>query len=135
MNVIYQHQQQQIILQLIEDCNNEQNLHKRIEILYRINSLLPIQHQLKIPSLITNAYINTALYRIEQTSVNYEWTTRTKRTKRKTTAILKNYRKSLLFFSKIWVTVSYWIYALTAQYWNKSNKSITIIISTVFNVC
>ena len=51
------------ILQLINDCNNEYNLHKRIEILYRINSLLPKEDQLKIPSLITNAYINAAVNR------------------------------------------------------------------------
>jgi hypothetical protein len=31
-----------------------------------MNSLLLKQYQLKIPSLITNAYINTALYRIEE---------------------------------------------------------------------
>jgi predicted DNA-binding protein (UPF0278 family) len=66
MQAAYQ-RQQQIILQLIKDCNNEHNLHKRIEILYNINSILPTEHQLKIPSLITNAYINTALYRIEET--------------------------------------------------------------------
>jgi hypothetical protein len=66
MKAIYQ-QQQHIIQQLIEDCNNEHNLDKRIEILYSINSILLKQHQLKIPSLITNAYINTALYRIEET--------------------------------------------------------------------
>ncbi len=73
MKAVYQQQyQQQIILQLINDCNNEYNLHKRIEILYRINSLLPKERQLKIPSLITNAYINAALYRIEEKiSVNY----------------------------------------------------------------
>jgi hypothetical protein len=58
--------QQHIISQLIEDCNNEPNLDKRIEILYHMNSLLLKQYQLKIPSLITNAYINTALYRIEE---------------------------------------------------------------------
>ena len=71
MKAAYQ-QHQQIILQLIDDCNNEHNLHKRIEILYYINSILPIEHQLKIPSLITNTYINTALYRIEETFVNYK---------------------------------------------------------------
>ena len=58
--------QQHIISQLIEACNNEHNLDKRIEMLYHINSILLKQHQLKIPSLITNAYINTALYRIEE---------------------------------------------------------------------
>jgi hypothetical protein len=58
--------QQHIISQLIEACNNEHNLDKRIEMLYHINSILLKRHQLKIPSLITNAYINTALYRIEE---------------------------------------------------------------------
>ena len=69
MKATYQQQQQQhhIISQLIEDCNNEYNLERRIEMLYHINSILAKQHQLKIPSLITNAYINTALYRIEET--------------------------------------------------------------------
>ena len=63
-----QQQQQHIITQLIEDCNNEYNLDRRIEMLYHINSILAKQHQqIKIPSLITNAYINTALYRIEET--------------------------------------------------------------------
>jgi predicted DNA-binding protein (UPF0278 family) len=65
MRAIYQ--QEHIISQLIEECNNEHNIDKRIEILYRINSIIPKEHQLKIPSLITNAYINTALYRIEET--------------------------------------------------------------------
>jgi hypothetical protein len=63
----HHHQQQHIIPQLIEDCNNEHNIDKRIEMLYHINSTLAKRHQLKIPSLITNAYINTALYRIEET--------------------------------------------------------------------
>jgi hypothetical protein len=67
MKATYGQHQQHIITQLIEDCNNEHNVDKRIEILYRINSILAKQNQLKIPSLITNAYINTELYRIEGT--------------------------------------------------------------------
>ena len=59
---------QDIIQQLIEACNNEHNIDKRVEILYHINSILMKEHQqIKIPSLITNAYINTALYKIEET--------------------------------------------------------------------
>ena len=64
MKAVYD--QQLIISQLIETCNNEHDIDKRIEMLYHINSILLKQHQLKIPSLITNAYINTALYRIEE---------------------------------------------------------------------
>ncbi len=63
----HQDQHQHIIPQLIEECNDEHDLDRRIEMLYHINSMLAKQHQLKIPSLITNAYINTALYRIEET--------------------------------------------------------------------
>ncbi|HEY7081551.1 MAG TPA: hypothetical protein VH500_17800 [Nitrososphaeraceae archaeon] len=65
MKATYQHQN--IITQLIENCSEEHNIDKRIEILYHINSILAKQHQLKIPSLVTNAYIDTALYRIEET--------------------------------------------------------------------
>jgi len=50
-------QRQNIIAQLTEECNEEYNIDKRMEILYHINSILAKQHQLKIPSLVTNAYI------------------------------------------------------------------------------
>ena len=60
-------QRQNIIAQLTEECNEEYNIDKRMQILYHINSILAKQHQLKIPSLVTNAYIDTALYRIEET--------------------------------------------------------------------
>jgi len=57
------YQGQNIITQLIKNCNEEYNIDKRMEILYHINSILAKQHQLKIPSLVTNAYIDTALFR------------------------------------------------------------------------
>jgi len=60
-------QRQNIIAQLTEECNEEYNIDKRMEILYHINSILAKQHQLKIPSLVTNAYIDTALFRIGET--------------------------------------------------------------------
>ena len=44
-----------LIAKLIEDCYEEQDIDKKVQILYKINSLLPETHQLKIPSLITNA--------------------------------------------------------------------------------
>ena len=52
------------ISKLTEQCNNEPNINKKIELLYRINSILPKPYQLKIPSLLTDDYINTAMYRI-----------------------------------------------------------------------
>jgi hypothetical protein len=51
---------------LVEDCYEEQDTDKKIQILYKINSLLPESCRINIPSLITNDYINIALYRIEE---------------------------------------------------------------------
>jgi hypothetical protein len=56
------------VLQLIEDCKNEPNMNKKIQMLYHINSILlkPDQLQiLTISSLLTNYYINTVLHKIE----------------------------------------------------------------------
>ena len=53
------------IAKLIEDCYDEVDIDKKIQILYKINSLLPKTCCIKIPSLITDDYIDTALYRIE----------------------------------------------------------------------
>ena len=54
------------ISKLTEKCNDEPNINKKIELLYRINSVLPKPYQLNIPSLVTDDYIDTALYRIYQ---------------------------------------------------------------------
>jgi hypothetical protein len=57
-----------IVLQLIEDCKNEPNMDKKIQMLYHINSILlkPDQLQiLPISSLLTNYYVNTVLHKIE----------------------------------------------------------------------
>jgi hypothetical protein len=55
-----------IVSMLIKKCNEEFDLDKRIQILQQINSVLPQTLQLKIPSLITDDYIDIALYRIEE---------------------------------------------------------------------
>ena len=55
-----------IISKLIEECNNEPDIDKKIQLFYKINSLLPKSYQVSIPSLITDDYIDTALYRIQQ---------------------------------------------------------------------
>ena len=55
------------ISKLTEECNNEPDVNKKIELLYRINCILPKSYQLNIPSLLTDDYINTALSRIDQT--------------------------------------------------------------------
>ncbi|HZA06089.1 MAG TPA: hypothetical protein VE619_00165 [Nitrososphaeraceae archaeon] len=53
------------IAKLVEDCYEEQDMDKKVQILYKINSLLPEPCRINIPSLITNDYVETALYRIE----------------------------------------------------------------------
>jgi hypothetical protein len=51
---------------MINECKDEMDVDYRAEILHRINSMLPKSRQIRIPSLITNDYISTALYRIEE---------------------------------------------------------------------
>ena len=55
-----------IISRLIEECNNEADIDKKIELLCKINSRLPKLSQENLPSLITDDYIDTALYKIYQ---------------------------------------------------------------------
>ena len=54
------------IAKLVEDCYEEEDMDKKIQILYKINTLLPKSCRINIPSLITNDYIDTALYKIEK---------------------------------------------------------------------
>jgi hypothetical protein len=63
-NITIQHHA--IIAKLIEDCYEEQDIDKKVQILYKINSLLPKTCCINIPSLITDDYIDAALYRIEE---------------------------------------------------------------------
>jgi predicted DNA-binding protein (UPF0278 family) len=55
-----------VITKLVEECYNELDVDKKVEILYKINSLLPEPYRIDIPSLITDDYIDSALYRIEK---------------------------------------------------------------------
>ena len=54
------------VTKLVEECYEEQDMDKKVQILYKINSLLPKSCQINIPSLITKDYIDIALYRIEE---------------------------------------------------------------------
>ena len=54
------------ISKLFEECNNESDIDKKSQLFYRINSILPSSYQVSIPSLITDDYIDTTLYRIHQ---------------------------------------------------------------------
>ena len=53
------------ILTYIQMCNHEQNIDKKVQILRFINSVLPNEIQLRIPSLITDDYVESALYKLE----------------------------------------------------------------------
>jgi hypothetical protein len=53
------------ILTYIQMCNHEQNTDKKVQILRFINSVLPNEIQLIIPSLITDDYVESALYKLE----------------------------------------------------------------------
>ena len=55
-----------IITKLVEDCYNESDIDNKVQILFKINSLLPKTCRINIPSLITDDYIDTALFQIEK---------------------------------------------------------------------
>ena len=55
-----------IITKLVEECYDESDIDKKISILFKINSLLPKSYHVHLPSLITDDYIDTALYQIEK---------------------------------------------------------------------
>lgn len=51
---------------LIKSCLETEEIHKRIELIYAINNLVPLELQIKIPTLVTNNYINQQLYSLEE---------------------------------------------------------------------
>ena len=57
-----------IIIKLIEDCYNESDIDNKVQILFKINSLLPKMCRINIPSLITDDYIDTALFQVEKST-------------------------------------------------------------------
>ena len=52
--------------QLVHDCYEQKDMNMKIETLYKINSMLPKSLQLIKISLLTDDYIDSLLYRIEQ---------------------------------------------------------------------
>jgi hypothetical protein len=55
-----------IITKLVEECYNESEIDNKIQVLFKINSLLPKMCHIDIPSLITDDHIDTALFEIEK---------------------------------------------------------------------
>jgi hypothetical protein len=60
------HHGSSIITKLVQDCYNESDIDNKVQILFNINSLLPKTCCINIPSLITDDYIDTALFQIEK---------------------------------------------------------------------
>jgi hypothetical protein len=54
------------VSKLIEECSNESDINKKTYLFYKINFVLPQPYRVNIPSLITDDYIDTALYRIHK---------------------------------------------------------------------
>lgn len=55
-----------IISKLTEECSYESDINKKTYLFYKINSVLPQPYRVNIPSLITDDYIDTMLYRIHK---------------------------------------------------------------------
>ena len=53
------------MISLVDKCREEHEIRQRISILEFINSLLPMEAKLKIPSLITNTCIDNLLSALE----------------------------------------------------------------------
>ena len=55
-----------LLSSLIQQCRYEMDVDKQFELLQKINSLLPKTIRLRMPSLITDDYIRTALDIIDE---------------------------------------------------------------------
>ena len=53
-------------VELMQNCIDSEDIDKRIEMLERMNRLLPKENMIKLPSFITNDYIDKALYLLEE---------------------------------------------------------------------
>lgn len=51
---------------LIELCLETEEITKRIDLIYAINNLIPMGLQIKIPTLVTNDYIDQEIYSLEE---------------------------------------------------------------------
>ena len=53
-------------LELVQTCLETADIDKRVEILQRINRLLPAESMIKLPAFITNDYIDRTLDLLEE---------------------------------------------------------------------
>jgi hypothetical protein len=53
-------------LELMQSCKETFDIDKRVELLQRINRLLPVESMIKLPAFITNDYIDRTLDLLEE---------------------------------------------------------------------
>ena len=53
-------------VELMQNCIDSEDIDKRVEMLERMNRLLPKENMIKLPSFITNDYIDKELYLLEE---------------------------------------------------------------------
>jgi hypothetical protein len=53
-------------LELVQTCIETADIDQRVEVLQRINRLLPVESRIKLPTFITNDYINKTLNLLEE---------------------------------------------------------------------
>ena len=54
------------LLEIIRECKETKEIDKRATLLQYLNSLLPLEYKIQIPSLITHDWINNYLYSLEE---------------------------------------------------------------------
>jgi len=54
------------LLELVHSCLEISDIDKRVQILQRINRLLPVESMIKLPAFITNDYIDRTLELLEE---------------------------------------------------------------------
>jgi len=64
-NIVHYYLSIVVYKEIIMDLK-ELDIDKKIQLFYKINSMLPEQYQPNVPSLITDDYIDTTLYRVHQ---------------------------------------------------------------------
>ncbi|HEY7109706.1 MAG TPA: hypothetical protein VH415_09780 [Nitrososphaeraceae archaeon] len=52
--------------ELLKECAETREIVKRIELLQKVNQLLPIEYRVELPNYITNSLIDKKLYLLQQ---------------------------------------------------------------------
>jgi hypothetical protein len=58
-----------LLNELINQCIENRDIVKRIELLQHLNRLLPTEYKIEIPSYITNCVIDNKLYLLQETEM------------------------------------------------------------------